>query len=99
MTQTTTITLELPDEKTAKWFAQSLSDPKTAGKSKEDEEIDGEAAGRASVKLHAKGKTVEAVVTGKDFAAMRARATTLLRDCKVVFDVLHATSGHLAGKK
>lgn len=99
MTFTTQLTLELPDAKTAKWFAESLKDPDTGAKSKEDEEVDEEAEARAKVSLEAKGTTVHATVTGKDFPSMRARTTTLLRDCKVVFDVLHATNAAAMGGK
>lgn len=99
MTFTTTITLELTDAKTAKWFAASVQDPDTGSKSKEDEEVDEEAAERANVKIDVKGTTVLATVTGKDFASMRARATTLLRDCKVVFDVLNATNATTGATK
>ncbi len=87
-----TLTYELDDAKTAAWFASSLQDPKTAGKSAEDEEIDEDAAERATVSVKASGKTVTCTVTAKDAAALRARTTTLLRDVKVVLDILHVTS-------
>jgi tRNA threonylcarbamoyladenosine modification (KEOPS) complex Pcc1 subunit len=46
---------------------------------------------RAQVRYAAKGSAFTAVITAKDFAALRARTTSLFRDLKVFLDSTKAT--------
>ena len=57
---------------------------------------DGFETARAQLSCTASGSTLRAVVTATDFAALRARTTSLFRDLKVFLDSV-AASGRKQG--
>lgn len=55
-------------------------------KAKDDEEAEEAGAERAEIAYSQKGATINAVVTARDFTALRARSTSFLRDVRVIVD-------------
>ncbi|HEV8289506.1 MAG TPA: KEOPS complex subunit Pcc1 [Candidatus Norongarragalinales archaeon] len=55
-------------------------------KNEDDEFIDKEEGERARVSWEKKGRNVIALIEARDYAALRARSTSVLRDFKIVTD-------------
>ena len=54
---------------------------------------------KVSTSFSVKGNAFKAKIEGKNFAALRARTTSLLRDLKVVFDAISLVESTKAKKK
>jgi tRNA threonylcarbamoyladenosine modification (KEOPS) complex Pcc1 subunit len=54
---------------------------------------------KVSATLSVKGKILRAKIEGENFAALRARTTSLLRDLKVVFDAISLVEATKTKKK
>ncbi|HII39287.1 TPA: hypothetical protein HA318_04780 [Candidatus Micrarchaeota archaeon] len=72
---------------------KALSVMKTTSPKAEDED-DSAAVKRAEVTFSCKGSSLHCVVSAKDFTALRARVTSLLRDLRVVYDAAEAAQGN-----
>ncbi|MGB9577074.1 MAG: KEOPS complex subunit Pcc1 [Candidatus Micrarchaeia archaeon] len=75
--------IKFGDEKKARRALKILSSANA--KARDEEET-----GRAALKLEAEKEELHATVTAADFAALRARCTSFLRDVKIVLDAQNA---------
>jgi len=68
-----------------------MASPRQAGMALKAVGGDGFETSRASLSLSVSASTLNAVVSAKDFAALRARTTSLFRDLKVFLDSARAS--------